>query len=416
MGLKPLAPSKRSGRVRFAPEGITGKRLRSYRDQLPSLFPTLPRDLSPDPQITAMNDAPALQQPNLRSIPTEVPGTRTGEVVWLKSPIDDYGMFRIYPTAPSYIPTARSIEEVSDGPSFAGNGPSRSSGGRSGVGGHPAPVTDSSMPNSSARSDSHQSTATDIPPTSYAPFANASIYNFMQWHGSLPAGNVMSNDASDRLIHEVIKAPGFSPADFPDSFRTGQEEKRLDAYDLNTLFPSSYGWTCDTIRLPLPCTAKKCSGGEDAVYHFPVEDFYHRKLIDVICNEVASATSRNDFHITPFQWYRKDPSEGPNCTPERVVDNMYNSDVMIEEHIRLSTTPRQHHQDKEVVVVGIQFWSDSTHVADFGTASMWPAYMAFANQCKYTKGDPRTQSIHHIAYLPKVCDGHCCDESLRFFQ
>lgn len=81
---------------------------------------------------------------------------------------------------------------------------------------------------------------------------------------------------------------------------------------------------------------------------------------------------------------------------------MYNSDAMIEEHIHLSTRPRQQHQDMEVVVVGIQFWSDSTHVADFGTQSLWPGYMAFGNQCKYTRGDPKTQSIHHIAYLPKV--------------
>lgn len=400
-GLEQLAPSKRSGRVRFATAGITGARLKSYQGQLPSLFPTLPGDLRP---YTA--DAAPASRPTLQSVPTKLSGDGAGQVVWLKSPLDEYGLYREYPTRPSFIPSYRSVEEIADGPFLSSKPPARSFDGRSGVGGHPTTKGLTSHTSSvDATIGSSVSPATaqrDVPPASYAPFANASIYNYMQWHGSLPHGNILTNDASDRLVHQVLKAQGFSGDDFPVDFRTEKEAQRLDAYDLQSLFPSAYGWTCDTIQLPLPCTGKKCAGGEDSVYHFPVEGFYHRKLLDVICREVASAPNRTDFHLTPFRWWWKDQCEGLESTPERVVDNVYNSDVLIEEHIRLSTAPRQFHPEMEVVVVGLQFWSDSTHVADFGTASMWPAYLAFANQCKYTRGDPRTQSIHHIAYLPKV--------------
>jgi len=38
---------------------------------------------------------------------------------------------------------------------------------------------------------------------------------------------------------------------------------------------------------------------------------------------------------------------------------------------------------QEKVVAALMFWSDTTHLATFGTARMWPIYMLFGNLSKY---------------------------------
>ena len=48
------------------------------------------------------------------------------------------------------------------------------------------------------------------------------------------------------------------------------------------------------------------------------------------------------------------------------------------------------------------YWSDSTHLANFGTAALWPLYIFFGNQSKWLRGKPRTASCHHAAYIPKA--------------
>ena len=47
-------------------------------------------------------------------------------------------------------------------------------------------------------------------------------------------------------------------------------------------------------------------------------------------------------------------------------------------------------------------WSDSTHLAEFGNASLWPIYLFFGNQSKYSRAKPTDFAAHHIAYMPKV--------------
>jgi hypothetical protein len=55
----------------------------------------------------------------------------------------------------------------------------------------------------------------------------------------------------------------------------------------------------------------------------------------------------------------------------------------------------------------LMMWSDSTHLASFGDASLWPFYLCFGNQSKYTRGKPTASACHHVAYIPNVspvCD------------
>jgi Plavaka transposase len=48
-------------------------------------------------------------------------------------------------------------------------------------------------------------------------------------------------------------------------------------------------------------------------------------------------------------------------------------------------------------------WSDSTHLASFGNASLWPVYLYLGNLLKYWCAKPSSFATHHLAYLPSVC-------------
>ena len=54
------------------------------------------------------------------------------------------------------------------------------------------------------------------------------------------------------------------------------------------------------------------------------------------------------------------------------------------------------------VILALMIWSDSTHLASFGTASLWPIYLYFGNLSKYTRAKPSSFAAHHLAYIPKV--------------
>jgi len=58
------------------------------------------------------------------------------------------------------------------------------------------------------------------------------------------------------------------------------------------------------------------------------------------------------------------------------------------------------------VILALMIWSDSTHLASFGTASLWPIYLYFGNQSKYTRAKPSAFAAHHLAYIPKVWISH----------
>ncbi|KIJ15229.1 hypothetical protein PAXINDRAFT_77681, partial [Paxillus involutus ATCC 200175] len=51
-------------------------------------------------------------------------------------------------------------------------------------------------------------------------------------------------------------------------------------------------------------------------------------------------------------------------------------------------------------IAGLMFWSDATHVAQFGQAKLWPIYAYFANQCKYERCRPTARAARCVAYLP----------------
>ncbi|TBU38821.1 hypothetical protein BD309DRAFT_930000, partial [Dichomitus squalens] len=61
-------------------------------------------------------------------------------------------------------------------------------------------------------------------------------------------------------------------------------------------------------------------------------------------------------------------------------------------------------ENLEYALAPLILYSDSTHLTNFGTASLWPMYAYPANQSKYTRGRPSMYSAHHVAYVPSLPD------------
>lgn len=383
--------------------------VQKLRDTVPTLYSAVPDDLEPiagDPAQTGSQQPTGMHpsQPSIQAVATQANApvsSLSSNTTWLRTPDDSYGLFRAYPTKPSFIPGAKSLDDVSDGPHFAREGFVWSSNGRAGIAEGPqepnSPVTVVEPPIS--RSQEQQQNPN-------TPFANGTIRRTVEWYGGLH-GSVLRPHDFDKFVSDVLhnEEEPFQPTDYPSGFRLAKELHRLDKFEVpshigsSPTFHSEAGWKEATVDVPMPFSSKQ----KPKTSTFPVSGLHRRSIVEIIKAEMPTATSRNDFHLTPYKLIWNIEDQQPEQPHERVITEIYNSDAMINEHIKVSRQQAADGDPYETVIAGLMFWSDSTHLADFGNASLWPGYMAFGNQSKYTRSDPGTHSLHHLAYIPEVC-------------
>ena len=56
------------------------------------------------------------------------------------------------------------------------------------------------------------------------------------------------------------------------------------------------------------------------------------------------------------------------------------------------------------MIAALMFWSNSTLLANFGTAKLWPIYLFFGNLSKYIHAEPSSQAYYYVAYIPSLPD------------
>ncbi|KAH7916847.1 hypothetical protein BV22DRAFT_1027329, partial [Leucogyrophana mollusca] len=158
------------------------------------------------------------------------------------------------------------------------------------------------------------------------------------------------------------------------------------------------GWKDVSVNIRVPDGKRHES--EDENPSFEVKGLHYRPLLEVIKSALCD-TSAREFHWTPFKQFLQ---RSPGAAKERVIDELYSSDAFLLEHEKLQASPRENGCTLERAVVGLMFWSDSTHLTSFGTASLWPIYLFFGNQSKYIRSRPNSNSCHHVAYMPSLPD------------
>lgn len=207
-------------------------------------------------------------------------------------------------------------------------------------------------------------------------------------------GRSKSEAEVDRLVNDVLKAPDFRAEDLK-NFNAHRENGRLDAADKATPLKDNFQVASITIDIP----AGKL-GDPLTTRTYTVPGLRYRKLLNVIKAAFQDPLSRK-FHFTPFSLIHRSPITNDE---QWVYSELYNSDEFINEHKRVQNcSPRDDPGCKlEKVVAALMFWSDSTHLTNFGVAKLWPIYLFFGNLSKYIRSRPSSGACHHLAYIPSV--------------
>ena len=92
------------------------------------------------------------------------------------------------------------------------------------------------------------------------------------------------------------------------------------------------------------------------------------------------------------------------------IDEVYTSDAHIDAYNELQKQPNKPGCTLEKIILVLMFWSDSTQLANFGTAKVWPLYLFLGNLSKYFRSKPSSGACHHVAYIPSV------SPIIRFFK
>lgn len=225
----------------------------------------------------------------------------------------------------------------------------------------------------------------------YYPFPNFTQYAISNHFLNAASGQRSAQDF-DHLMR-VISDPRFVPSDLR-NFRNATMQHLLDSIDTQSgpgLLTGDDGWKRNVEVIINVPEGKRLWSSPSGV-PFSVPGLCHRSLVQVIRKVYTTATN---LHFTPFMLFHK-AHEQP---PTRVWGDLFSSPAFIDAHKALPKIPGCSH---ERAVAPLVFWSDSTHLASFGTAKLWPIYLFFGSQEKRLRGKPNAHLCHHVAYIPSV--------------
>jgi hypothetical protein len=188
----------------------------------------------------------------------------------------------------------------------------------------------------------------------------------------------------------VIEDPDFKKEELS-GLNVAQELKKMDK--LPSLVPGG-DWKESVVKVSLPAPKTKVREADAPVMEVTV---WHCCLVSIMI-EIFTGKAFQDIHLTPYAMYQKQDGK-PDI---RVVTEVYNTDAAIKEHQRIQKAHNKAGGVMECVVACFMMWSDSTHLAQFGTALLWPVYAAFGNISKYICGKATSFCMNDAAYFPYV--------------
>jgi hypothetical protein len=215
----------------------------------------------------------------------------------------------------------------------------------------------------------------------------------MNWFNN---GNTTKSEGQlNALVHDVIQHPEFDVKELA-GFDANRANKQVDI-DAQAAFPLLADFETASVDIEVPSGDKNV-----APRIFSVPGLYYRSLVSVIKAAFADPLAQH-FHFTPFKLFHKVRSSAAQI---RIFSELYNSDAFISEHDRIQRHGKLPSDDlrckREKIIAAHMFWSDSTHLVNFGTANLWPIYMLFGNLSKYIHIKPNAGAEHHVAYIPSV--------------
>ncbi|KAJ7825144.1 hypothetical protein B0H14DRAFT_3468789 [Mycena olivaceomarginata] len=219
-------------------------------------------------------------------------------------------------------------------------------------------------------------TVTDprIPPEQPTSFINKTISLLMAWFNN---GNPQKSEAElNALVRDVLLHPDFDVTELED-FDAGRANKQADK-DARAALPLLQDFKETMVEIEVPSGVAGVPPMKTCSWPLSSEpDLFHE-----VCKGAAEEI--------------------------RVFSELYNSDAFIAEHDRIQRHGKLPPDDlcctREKIIAALMFWSDSTHLANFGAAKLWPIYMLFGNLFKYIRCIPGAGAEHHVAFIPSLPD------------
>ena len=229
------------------------------------------------------------------------------------------------------------------------------------------------------------------------PFRNDSIFEMVK---TLHLGPSSKTAQGMDTVAELISSGRILPEELS-GFKTVTELRHLDEFAAKS--PIAGGpWRTGSVKIKMPCmrTHNPSFSTEGDAPDFEVPGVRYRCLVDLLVSKVQDPSTSGSFVHTPFtEWWCPPGS----TTPIRIYSEAYSSDTAVQlfEEVK-GIPPPAGFPHVESVVMLLMLGSDATHLASFGTASLWPIYVFFGNMSKYDSSRPSEFAACHLAYLPKV--------------
>ncbi|KLO05634.1 hypothetical protein SCHPADRAFT_839152 [Schizopora paradoxa] len=220
----------------------------------------------------------------------------------------------------------------------------------------------------------------------YLPAKNPSTFRILDWANN--GNNSKSTSQMQILFDDVLGAPDFNRAEVL-GVKVKRETARFDeamAEDEDR----GTGWIHTEVSIQIPDGKRHDS--YDDVSTFQVGGVSLRKIVPIV-REIFADRKAEEYHLTPFREFWQPDEGGP---AKRVLNNLYTTDIYIQAHEEVNAIPREPGDVHERVIVALMLYSDSTRLAQFGSASLWPIYLFLGNQSMLAR------ELHHLAYLPKL--------------
>ncbi|KAI5893687.1 uncharacterized protein SCHCODRAFT_02666771 [Schizophyllum commune H4-8] len=215
--------------------------------------------------------------------------------------------------------------------------------------------------------------------------------------GWLNNGNTLKTPSElNTLVHEVLRHPHFRFEDLK-GFDAQIANRRADEADKQAGTPFGTGFRERAVTIDVP-------SGDKTVppERIEVPGLHYRRIMDVLREALQDPVLSPKYHLFPFRLFRR---AGDSNEASRIYSEIYNSDAMLEAHEDVQSAhlpPEEQECKRPRIVSALMAWSDSTHLANFGNAHVWPIYLMLGNLSKYIRCQPTSGACLHLAYIPSL--------------
>ncbi|RDB18539.1 hypothetical protein Hypma_000288 [Hypsizygus marmoreus] len=251
-----------------------------------------------------------------------------------------------------------------------------------------------SLAHNASTPSSSSSISTLSLPSPYYPYPNEASFLLGDWYWNQ---GPQKSEKDFKILLSIIGKSSFSPLDVQNT-NWGQIKKQLSLndWDKEEWEDVDAGWYRSRVQIQVPFHRDLVNPG---IQNYVVGEFYHRSLVAIIRDKLKTQHGTQHFHYDPYELLMRVDGD-----VIRLYGEIYSSPSFMAAHREVQDAPGEPGCDLPRVVVALMFWSDATHLTNFGNAKLWPLYLFFGNESKYLRSKPSINLCEHVAYFERLPD------------